>query len=52
MLSDFKGDLSYLLSRENVHLFWADRIHPYLGVSKNFMFRPTMINIKIQSENL
>jgi len=52
MLSDFKGDLSYLLSRKNVHLFWEDCIYPYLGVSKNFMFRPTMINIKIQSEKL
>lgn len=35
-----------------VHLFWENHIHPYLGVSKNFMFRPTMINIKIQSEKL
>ena len=57
MLSDFKGDLNYLLKisrvRENVHLFvWESRIYPYLGVSKNFMFRPNMINIKIQSEKL
>lgn len=43
MLSDLEGDLSYLLSRKKVHLFREDCIRPYLGVSKNFMFRPTMI---------
>jgi len=57
MLSDLKGDLNYLLAISRVQgKFICScgrvRIYPYLGVCKNFVFIPTMINIKIQSEKL